>query len=478
MADAQLQDAKRLHQAGRLAEAATLYRRVLQTNPAQHEALYGLGMTHAQAGRLAEGERLVAEALKANPRFAEGWRARGMMQMHLGRTDEARASIDRALALKPDFKEALKVRAALDAETPEPTDQIARLESNLARDPGSPPHWNDRGTLLAAKGRREDALASFDRALSIKPDFIEALSNRATLLFEMDRLEDALSAFDTVLTIKPDLAIAWNNRGNTLTKVGRFEDAVASYDRALALRPDFAEALENRELPLFELGHTVRSPSKYMRGLFDGFSHHYDDTMLNKLDYRGHLHVRAMAERVRPRMKPPPWRILDLGCGTGLVGVAFRDLAAGSLLDGIDISPRMLEAARARGIYSGLILGDLETVLAAPGAAYDLIVSADTMTYFGDLAPAFSGVAKRLEPGGFYVFASEAKPGDGWEKTKVHRYRHTESYLRAESTRAGLELADILECTLRLEENQPVRGFAVALTSRSISNRDVQHSVL
>jgi len=328
---------------------------------------------------------------------------------------------------------------------------------------GSAETWNDRGSIFAGMGRRDDALKSFDRALSIRPDFIEAMCNRATVLFELDRLEEALAAFDALLATKPDLAFAWNNRGNTLTKLGRFEEAVASYDRALAIQPGFREAAENRELPLFELGRTVRSPSKYMRGLFDGFARHYDDTMLNKLGYRAHLHVRAMAERARQRLKPPPWRILDLGCGTGLVGVALENLATGGRLDGIDISPRMLESARTRGIYSELILGDIETVLAQRGPRYDLIASADTMTYFGDLAPVFSGVAKRLEEGGFYVFASEAKTGEGWEKTKVHRYRHGESYIRAEAARAGLEIVEIGECTLRQEENEPVPGFAVAL---------------
>jgi predicted TPR repeat methyltransferase len=200
-----------------------------------------------------------------------------------------------------------------------------------------------------------------------------------------------------------------------------------------------------------------------MRGLFDGFSHHYDDTMLNKLDYRAHLHVRAMVERVVPHLKPPPWRILDLGCGTGLVGVALKGLTAGSRLDGIDLSSRMLEAARARGLYSDLILGDLETVLSDAGPSYDLMVSADTMTYFGNLAPVFSGVARRLEQGGFCVFASEAKAGDGWEKTKVHRYRHGSSYLRAQASSVGLKVVDIAECILRLEENEPVTGFAVAM---------------
>jgi predicted TPR repeat methyltransferase len=76
----------------------------------------------------------------------------------------------------------------------------------------------------------------------------------------------------------------------------------------------------------------------------------------------------------------------------------------------------------------------------------------------------FSGVSKVLEPGGLYVFASEAKVGDGWEKTKVHRYRHGQSYLRAEAERAGLEVVDIAGCILRQEENEPVAGFLVALT--------------
>jgi predicted TPR repeat methyltransferase len=75
----------------------------------------------------------------------------------------------------------------------------------------------------------------------------------------------------------------------------------------------------------------------------------------------------------------------------------------------------------------------------------------------------FSGVAKRLQSGGVYVFASEAKAGDGWEKTKVHRYRHGESYIRAEAEAAGLKVVEIGDCTLRQEQSQPVPGFAVAL---------------
>jgi predicted TPR repeat methyltransferase len=156
-----------------------------------------------------------------------------------------------------------------------------------------------------------------------------------------------------------------------------------------------------------------------------------------------------------------------LGCGTGLVGEVFKDLAAGGTLDGIDLAPRMIEAARTRGIYNDLILGDLETVLAEPGRTYDLILSADTMIYLGDLAPTFSGVANRLAPDGHYIFAVESKEGEGWEQTPQNRFRHSEAYLRAEAARAGLRLIDLMPTVLRREADAPVQGLVAALKHES-----------
>jgi len=132
-----------------------------------------------------------------------------------------------------------------------------------------------------------------------------------------------------------------------------------------------------------------------------------------------------------------------------------------------------IDAARERTIYDDLILGDLETVLSAPGRSYDLIVSADTMVYLGDVAPAFFGVANRLESGGFYLFACEAKDGEGWEQTPENRFRHSERYLRKEAAHAGLSFVDLMECSLRRERDQPIRGYAVALHKggRPVSSR-------
>jgi predicted TPR repeat methyltransferase len=184
--------------------------------------------------------------------------------------------------------------------------------------------------------------------------------------------------------------------------------------------------------------------------------------MLERLQYRAHLHLRALAERVLPK-EANGLKILDLGSGTGLVGAAFKELSAGGRLDAIDISPKMIAAARARGIYDNLILGDLETILTQPGVLYDLVLAADTMIYLGDLEPALRGVAGRLNAGGLYLFAVEAKEDEGWEQTPMNRFRHSGDYLRAEAAQAGLSVIEISDCILRTEASVPVQGFAVAL---------------
>ena len=394
MSEVLMQNAVRLHQAGRLAEAAQLYQQVLRSNPRHGGALYSLGFAYLQVSQYEEAQGLFAEASGVNPRDTEP--------------------------------------------------------------------WFYRGCALYRLGRHDDAIACFDRTLALKPDYVEALVNRAVARLETGHPAQALVGCDTALCFRPDFLPALVNRGNALTALKRFEEALGCYDRAFELQPDDPAIRDNRDNALFELGRLTRCPPSYMRQLFDKFSSTYDKRMLDELGYRAHAHLRKLSGRVMPDAKPP-LRILDLGSGTGLVGEAFKDLARGGRLDGVDLAPLMIEAAKRRGIYDTLVLADLETHLAAPGPIYDLMLAADTMIYLGDLAPTFSGVARRLSPGGFYLFAVEAKEGEGWEQTVNHRFRHSLAYLRNEAARFGLDFVDAMECTLRTEADMPVPGYAVAL---------------
>ena len=379
-----------------------------------------------------------------------------------GQVPEAMETCRRILGITPQHFGALYFLGSVLLQT----GQFDEAEKILARaadaEPKNVDAWYGRGCALYRLNRREEAIVCFDRAVDIDPDFAEAFTNRAVLQLELDRAEDALESCDRALAAKPDFVLAIINRGNALAALKRYEQAISSYDKALAIAPDLPEALENRANAVFEMGHATRCPPGYMRRLFDGFSVDYDAKMVDALGYRAHLHLRTLADRVMPDAAAP-MRILDLGSGTGLVGEEFKALAKGGRLDGIDLAPRMIEAARVRGIYDDLILADLEDALAADGLAYDLILAADTMIYLGDLAPTFTGVAKRLEPGGRYLFAVEAKQGEGWEQTPDNRFRHSLVYLKDEAARVGLEFVCSIDCILRQQPNAPVDGFAVAL---------------
>jgi len=517
MSDTLLQNAQSAFQARKFDEASRIYHELLRDNPRHFEALYGLGLVYLHGNEFEKSQYLVGEAIKLDPLFADGMCVRGVALVRLKRHDEALACFEQALALRPDFADALVNHATTLLELGRHSEALSELNRALSTEPKHAVGWNSRGNVLAAMRRYREAVESYDRALAIypdfpdarqnrlyalgeltrgspgfaevlcaqatglmerknwaealacfnealsaKPDLLEAHAGRATALLEMDRPDDALAGFDAALRINAGHAISWNNRGNALAIMRRFEEALGSYDKALAIQSNLPQAAVNRENVLFMLQRTGRCPPGYMSRLFDDFASHYDDTMVNALSYRAHLHLRDLAERVLPRLTPP-WRILDLGCGTGLVGEAFKDLAVGGRLDGIDLAPRMIEASRARGIYDDLILGDLETVLANPGPSYDLILAADTMIYLGDLSTCFAGVAKRLEPGGFYLFAVESSDANGWQQTPMNRFRHSEAYLRSEAANAGLEFVELTQCTLRHESNWPVDGFAVAL---------------
>jgi predicted TPR repeat methyltransferase len=320
-----------------------------------------------------------------------------------------------------------------------------------------------RGIALMQLRRREEALACFDQAIALLPNFVEALSSRATALLEMNRLDEALDAFDRVIALDPKHAISWNNRGNTFVAMRRLEEAVASFDKALALKPDLEIAQNNRMLALLELKKVSRIPAHAVKALFDEYSSYYEAAMVEALSYRAPQHLRALLERMR-RGAAAPLSILDLGCGTGLSGDAFRDLAEGGRLDGIDLSQNMIDEARKRGIYTDLIVEDFETALAGLNRTYDLAIGADALIYSGDLGPALNGVARALKPGGLFLFTLEKLNGGDWEQTSANRFRHGEGYIRDAAARAGFEVTDLMECALRSESKEPVTGFAVALT--------------
>lgn len=290
-----------------------------------------------------------------------------------------------------------------------------------------------------------------------------------------------LEAAREAAALLPNNAALALAHGEALLKAGLLPQAIAELQRCLRLDYTLADArhalgrawLEAGEpdKALQELAHLdeveddvaraeamkaqARSDAGYVRHLFDQFAADYDQRMISQLGYAAPAILRGLADLVMASREE--LAILDLGCGTGLTGLVFRDLAR--RLDGIDLSPVMVEKARGRGIYDHLAVGDIEEI----GGAYDLLLAADTLVYLGDLAPIFASASRSLAPGGFFLFTVERKEGEGFELGPKRRWRHSQAYLRREAAKAGFDVVGLMECAPRHEAGQPVEGFAIAL---------------
>ncbi len=321
---------------------------------------------------------------------------------------------------------------------------------------------------LLAAGDGPQALAEAREAVSLHSNVAPAVLALGEALLAADLLPTAIAELQRALRLDPGLARARELIAAAWLKAGEA-------DKALAALREIEDAPAEMIAAAEAIKAAPRCDPGYVRHLFDQFSADYDSRMIGQLAYAAPQILLDLAGMVMPgvasaRSEAAAYgratmkgrlAILDLGCGTGLAGAAFKPLAA--RLDGVDLSPAMIAKASARKIYDSLSVADLETALCAAGPAYDLILAADTLVYLGDLLRTFEAAHARLNPDGYFLFTVEKAAGESFELGPKRRWRHGESLLRALAARAGFKVAGFVAATPRHEAGEPVEGFAVAL---------------
>jgi predicted TPR repeat methyltransferase len=346
---------------------------------------------------------------------------------------------------------------ALEAlEQGRPSDAVAILKPLVEVGRGGALSRMTLARALAGVGEAAEALALARDVAQLHPDLADGALVMGECLLRAEQLPTAIAEFQRALRLDPGLDAARLKLGEAWLAAG---EGARALDVLAELPPDMpglAEKMKEAEAILAR----PRSDPGYVRHLFDQFSADYDERMLGQLLYRAPQILCALADLVLPGRAG--MAVLDLGCGTGLSGAAFRARAA--RLDGIDLSPAMVAQARARGLYDALTVGDIEDV-AVDEATYDLVLAADTVVYLGDLAPLMRVVTRALKRRGFFLFTAEAAEGDGFDLGPKRRWRHSQAYLRRVGEEHGFAVAGLLSCTPRMEANTPVAGFAVALAN-------------
>jgi predicted TPR repeat methyltransferase len=261
-----------------------------------------------------------------------------------------------------------------------------------------------------------------------------------------------------VVETAPAFAGAWFALGAIREAEGDRERAIAAFGAASGADP---QDYHGARLRLARLGVGEATPAMmqvHVRRLFDQHAPRFDESLLQHLDYRGPQLLLEAVAAVAPGARFAA--VLDLGCGTGLAGMAFR--AAADRLTGIDLSAAMIEAARRKGLYDRLETAELAEFLDAEAAAqarYDLVVAADVLVYVHDLTVVAAAVRRVLAPGGLFGFTVETHAGDGVLLRESLRYAHSAAHVRAAMAGAGLRLTSLAEVSTRTESGEPVAGL-------------------
>jgi len=278
-------------------------------------------------------------------------------------------------------------------------------------------------------------------------------------------LAGAADILAQALELAPQFTAAWFALGEIRDRLGDRGGAIGAFEKARDAGP---EDVLGARLQLARLGSgnvTQAVMETYVGRLFDQYASRYDAALSERLAYRGPaiLHDAVASVMDTTGRTPRFGSMLDLGCGTGLAGAAFRPCV--DWLVGVDLSPAMVAQAAAKGLYDRLVIADLESFLAAEAAnaaRYHLIVAADVFVYLADLAPVMAAIARVLAPHGIAAFTVETHSGSGVNLLQTLRYAHGEPYLRGVIDGAGLSIGHLASACVRTEKGAPVAGLVVA----------------
>ena len=417
MADDLMDQAMRLHLAGRHAESEALYRQIA---PDSAKAKHYLGFLLQQTGRMEEALELIEASLLQDNSHSEWHYNHGIVLDKLGRCNEAIAAFEHSLKLAPDNYFCKTSLGALFEKTGEidRAEHLYREASQL--DPHCPDAHYLLASLLVAQGR-----------------FLEArYFNSLGLIADPARDKSKIK-----------LGIAY-------CEVGEKDWAIALMENWLLEEP--GNPVASHMLAAFRGDAPERCSERYVEAAFDKFAAQFD-SILSRLEYAGPRLLRE--ELQRTGFAQHSLKALDLGCGTGLNGQILKSVS--HTLTGVDISRAMLDAAEKTQCYDFLFKSEICAFLDESRDRFDLITCMDTLIYFGNLGPVFSKIHARLAPGGQFVFTTEKLAPDSGEKYELGitgRYRHSEDYVARLLEEAGFEPPFAKNAAIRKESGQPVEG--------------------
>ena len=409
--------------AGDLPKAASELNAALKQQPTDPR-VFLQGARLAEASRNPKGaEELARRAVSLNPYWVVSVTELALLLARLGRAPEALEQARKAVALEPNNPDVLGRVADLAQQAGDYPLAVEWLERLCAQRPGDNALRNQLARALRAQGDNERALTVYGEMLAVNALDREALLARTQIFWAQGKLEEAAQDCEQLISREPDVPTFqfWNELAHGRTP--------------------------------------VTMPAEIVNALFDGNAASYAQLRTQAMDYQLPT---VMAELIRAKQPGNDFNLLDLGCGTGLLGL-FVGKLSGAMV-GVDLSLPMIEQAAKHQLYDRFHSVNLLDALAAtPDALYHVIAACDAFAYVGDLSQAIPNALRVLRPDGHLVFSCEtaARGEPEYLVRPSLRYAHKRTSIESLCKKAGFDKVEVANTVLFTDNGKPVKGFTV-----------------
>ncbi len=492
---------------GHLVEAAEAYKKSLKLKPDLKEAYFSLGNVYWQLNRKEEAAEAFQNALKLDADYfdaasnlaelqddEEGLKkivdsgvADARPSYYLGRRLFAKAEYAAAanyLQKANELMEADEIKTLL-GECYLALQQSQKAQELFYQAINLNPH-NAQATLHIADLECENgnfAIAEKFYRKTIENDInnVQAHANLANLLCKNKRVLEALEEYRAAVRLAPETPELSYNLAIILKTVEEYEQALALMFNAFYLAPQHMDWSLNiaETIVLFQVkapekalkiaenwynkmpenivanhlwsalnGKTSANETEYNRLLFDVFAENYE-SVLHNIDY-------AVVDKIAEIKPDLSGKILDLGCGTGLVGQKLKNLH--NTFYGIDLSTAMLQRAKGKNVYANLEQSEALRYLQQHKNEFAAIIAADVFCYFGDLQQLLEAAVSTP-----IIFSVETDmQTTAYQIQPNGRYKHNPQYVESLLKQAGYANVKSYPLVLRQENGVNTDGMIFA----------------
>jgi predicted TPR repeat methyltransferase len=294
----------------------------------------------------------------------------------------------------------------------------------------------------------------------------DAHNQLGLVLLRNNRNGEAIQSFRKSIDLDPNRTQVYRNIGNTLLQMNRLQEALTAFSHYIKLNgPDMSVSHIINSLSGKQ---TERAPVEYVEKLFDGFSEYFEEHLIDELEYDVPAQMLELLEQQSVLSTLGSAMVLDLGCGSGLVGQLIAPTCAA--VDGVDLSQVMLDKAKEKCVYRQVFKGDIVDYLqfGKDSEYYSLIVAANVFIYLGVLEPLFDTLvdSKILSDETTFIFSVESTNVANCRFLPSGRYSHSESYIEGLCQSHGFSIVSKKEIVIRKEHGHALDGFIFLIQLR------------